>query len=624
MNSIRYYVEILSDEGEYKCYCNGRVTDALLESETKLNLGGAQRTLGGVAQDFIGYQMDNFDEREQLDLGQYLYAQLFGDTHPSQLRSGADHVELRIVTADEHIRRLPWALLAYQNEFLVASGWSVAFAPTREVVDCELSSLPRLLLVMPQPEGNWLPTQAERHLAELKARLAPIRIVIGSNEVSIYEEKKSLRVAVTWDDFVKEVVNFKPHLIYYYGHGKGDERSARLVFADTDGRALEKPLIDVASVLRNAMPIVKLAYINCCNGDAGGHLGSGGQLAGIIPAVVTNCTMARVDAAQKQGLIFWEHLLLLGAPPHLALAELRRDLSRPELGLSHADARWLTPVLYSRYDKWTYKSLRTDAVEPKRKSKLDRTRQFGQVQGQISDMLDDGRPRALSFVWYGQRGQGVRLFHERISLELRRKLRRDEVGFCSVNLSWPKHYHTDDSFAEMLNQALGTFTLGQVPEQLREVAGCPGRRKMLVYLEHPAVESDRVFSLNEMKRYLEWLDRQDDLFSDEHLFYVLGIPFLVEDLDTFERRLSRDVRQTLELNRTRLRPLDRLGAVTLDDVLDYFEEYHSNQRFSVRKATAQQIYERTQGRYRETVSAVLEAKFFALANGIAATADGED
>src|SRR5215217_2833413 len=61
---------------------------------------------------------ENLDERDQVDIGHFLYQQLFGDIHPAKLQPDTNEaVDLRIITDDEFIASLPWPLLAHQASF---------------------------------------------------------------------------------------------------------------------------------------------------------------------------------------------------------------------------------------------------------------------------------------------------------------------------------------------------------------------------------------------------------------------------------------------------------------------------------------------------------------------------
>ncbi|MCP4515069.1 MAG: hypothetical protein GY824_07575, partial [Delftia sp.] len=204
--------------------------------------------------------------------------------------------------------------------------------------------------------------------------------------LSLYDHHLSLgdhlRVAHTWDEFRRLLAQFQPHIIYYYGHGKGDRHRSRLLFATDQGQPVEKPIADLAQCLREAEPRPLLAYLNCCSGDAGGFLGAGWQLGAFIPAVITNRAPARIDAAQAQALALWQGILLDGQPPHAALARVRAEL--PEMDLSFGDPRWLTPVIHCHYAGWqSTPPQRVNPLEhdPYWHLKLDRVSQFALLAG---------------------------------------------------------------------------------------------------------------------------------------------------------------------------------------------------------------------------------------------------
>ena len=284
-----------------------------LGPDDTVTIKGRELSLGRLVRALVGYRPSDlelaFDERGQLALGTWLYRCVFGEQ-----RFDADQIRLRIDTDDEHIARLPWPLLCRDGVFCCANGWSVTLGAGSPRNEVRLPPEPRLLLVMPEPAGV-APTQAEPHLEELETCL--------SAGLPTLRRGHQLQVARTWDEFVQQCREFRPELVYYYGHGiaRGLD-STRLVFADADGRRLDRPVGDFAQVLCNLDPAPLLVYVNCCHGDAGGLLGAGRQLLRCIPAVITNRTLAHIDAARGQALALWEALLLQGESPHRALATL--------------------------------------------------------------------------------------------------------------------------------------------------------------------------------------------------------------------------------------------------------------------------------------------------------------
>ncbi|MCP4687125.1 MAG: hypothetical protein GY859_03685, partial [Desulfobacterales bacterium] len=335
------------------------------------------------------------------------------------------------ITDDEHIARLPWVLLADKGVLLSTEGWTVSLSWTAEPVDKELPPAPRILIVAPQPVGEEK-TKAEAHLEELERML--------SQKEPLLSRGNRLLAVYTWEEFKERIAGFKPDVVYYYGHGEGDANNARLLFASGENhRHLKKPAADFALALKELDDPPILVYVNCCSGDAAGFLGAGRQFGRFAPAVVTNRTVAMIPAAQKQAMAFWEDVLLKGVAPHAAVSNVYRGLT--DLGLSTADIRWMTPVLHAGYGIWRANPPRPPERllhDPDWDLKLDRVAQFYTVAGMTSQMIQEGKPRSLAFVWYGKEGQGILRFHKRLSTELRKHLFNTSI--MVVRPEWPADF----------------------------------------------------------------------------------------------------------------------------------------------------------------------------------------
>jgi hypothetical protein len=286
-----------------------------LGPEAEIEIKGRSYALGRLVEDLIAFQPavidDILDERGQWELGRHLYRETLARCD-RDLPAEAD-IQLRVQTEDEHILRLPWTLLARDTTFLSMTGWSMAFGGRHQGRDCELPPSPHLLVVMPELR-NMPDTQADAHVTELEQRLSLVD--------PRFRRCAHLHVVQTWDEFQKSVQERHHEVFYYYGHGVGNVAHSRLCFACGNERD-DRPMADVATHLRQAeggAPL--LAYVNCCQGDAGGCLGAGRQLLGLVPAVVSNRTVAYIDAARKQALQFWQATLLEGKPPHEAIARM--------------------------------------------------------------------------------------------------------------------------------------------------------------------------------------------------------------------------------------------------------------------------------------------------------------
>jgi hypothetical protein len=386
--------------------------------------------------------------------------------------------------------------------------------------EVQLPPSPRLLIAAPRP-GSAGETQREDHLRDLEALLsaADPGWTLG-HKLQVVHTLAALQAALRVQHYPA---------FYFYGHGAGSRRRSRLVFEDEQGGAVQVPMEDLAQILAGAQGgPPRLAYINCCKGDAGAALGVGAALGRTIPAVITNRTTAYVTAARAQALALWESLLLAGEPPHRALADIYNRL--PELGLSFGNERWLNPVLHARYDRWHAQppgpDSELDRKDPHWRLKLDRRRQIAQATFDVKAMLHDQAPRCLFYCWYGSRGQGVGLFQRRLTHELE----QEHGAGCvwPVTPLWPDHWAGDDPFAGMLAAALHLRHLDQLPAQVRAQIRAPAGRPRLLYLRHTPIDPDGLPDLDTLARYFEWCDRElVPLLARASAFAVVAVPKLL-------------------------------------------------------------------------------------------------
>src|ERR1044071_3247585 len=173
---MRYYVEINKHNASYsgKLYRDNplavrELPRLALGEKQVIKVNGKSLKLGELIQRLTAYQPGDlqtiFNERGQLEIGQYLFKTIFNSRNDAEQngRSGK-RVEIRIVTNDEHIARLPWVLLADEGIFLSTSGWSVALSSRLHPDNCELPTSPNILAIMPKPIAPE--TGADIHLED--------------------------------------------------------------------------------------------------------------------------------------------------------------------------------------------------------------------------------------------------------------------------------------------------------------------------------------------------------------------------------------------------------------------------------------------------------------------------
>ena len=351
---MRCFVEIENKEKRYigsfyQSYAGTGLPlpDLNFEDTAKIRIKGEFYRLGDILGSYVSCRKNAlpaaFDERGQLGMGQYLYSQIFGhlSAEERQRLHASDTVEVRIVSQDERIALLPWSLMANKGIFLSAAGWSVTVSTKKKASDCEFPISPRMLVIAPQPAG-FEKTDAEKHLRALKEKL---------KDHPGFTTGENLKTARTSDEFCGLLRDFKPHIVYYYGHGIGDINKPKLAFSAGENSLRHDIMVgDFVHYLREAEFPPIIAYINCCRGTPAARLGIGRLLNDFVPAVIVNRTSAGINILQSQALHLLESILLLNMPPHRAVSGLYAMMG--DVPSSTEDARRITPLLYCSYADW--------------------------------------------------------------------------------------------------------------------------------------------------------------------------------------------------------------------------------------------------------------------------------
>lgn len=540
-----------------------------------------------------------FSERGQMAIGKYLYDQTLAKLPAVDSLPKAD---LRIITGDEHVGRLPWALLARDATFLIVRDWTVSMANgERNLPNVELVPPVRMLVVAPEPKSLEA-TQRDQHLTDIEQLFRRCSPAMADAE--------HLQHARTWDEFREKVASNQFDIIYYYGHGRGNVRESRLVFEDADGSEHECAAADFADEVRLSHGTPKIIYVNCCQGDAGGLLGIGRQLSELAPCVVTNRTVALVRAAAAQALTFWEQVLLDGQPPHLAGSRNYQRLG--DIGLSRIRPHWFTPVVYANYRQFLSHPPRQKnrkGYDPDWKVKLDRRDQFAIVSHDTREMVDHRKPRTLAYLWYGEKDQGVHHFHERLELELPRAL--TEAGLVARRPRWPEYDPTEATevsyraFEEKLWEAFDVESLeligGRVREQSLDSAA-------VVLLNFPHVTDSKTMSLERLPKYLAWWDECVlPRLEDERHFYVLAFSFRVQDVIEAEKAIADFGFADIRLKNVVPETLPPLGCISRSDLVKFFQRNKVQILEAELDHILDHVMKRTGGRLEPTLKEIEDA-----------------
>lgn len=483
---------------------------AALQETCPVTLRGSTTTIKAILGWLDNFEVNNLqqqlDEAGMYAVGEYLYQQTLGQ-FPQHHQLPGEEVSLRIISTCPHIHRLPWNMLA-RDGLPLHYGWHIALAVEPDSRRVEWPALPAVLVVAPEPlfnqQGKRIEaTYAVEHVQALRQRLVA--------SIPAYDTPELFQSVTTWAELQRALQTQHFDVLYYYGHGIGDQYASRLLFMANGAVADLRSFQDVRQALQHAKGGAPgVCYINACFGNSGGRMGAGLQLGAVCAAVVANRTAAVTQTAMQQGQEFLERLLLEVRTPETALQDA---LTR--CGSTSGDVRWVTPVLHCHYGSWQARRkperFHLDKQDPHWEHKLDRITQSGELGKRAAFAIENRSPATVCCVWYGCDNVGVDLFHERIPLDLRALRLNVQVAHCRMD--WPVTATTyQQTYAECLLAGLrnSATSLARAPEGLEgiprfldQLAGQTGKRT-LFHLRLKTIAPGTQMSLGKLKEFLEW------------------------------------------------------------------------------------------------------------------------
>jgi len=503
----------------------------------------------------------------QRDLGEYLYKQVWPEEQPDDLmQSGPSGGEIpmhvTILACDDYTARLPWVLMCSGGIFLVDRNIGISVSMRNNAMAIQIGPYVRML--MANPNSRQADTGAEQHSKDLQGRLSLSNNLWDPQEGPHHD----LRFVDTWAGFMEMVKEMKPDVLYYYGHAS----DARLGFPD--GPVPKKRGVtstDLAAFFREEVPESdwpKIVYINCCRGHQSGSLNLGRQLEDLFPVVVIDRTIAYVEEAQSQATRFFEELLNRRLPPHDAAVYMCRIP-----GMSRDSIQWWTPVFYRNYGVFYNRIAVEGDMWPDKdwSCKIDRTKQYGTIQTAMQGLLRERKCGACAFVWYGETGQGVPKFSERLEIQLPKDLdlktdvRQD---FWAVRPEWPQ-IDTEKAFREAICNAFGVKELQEIPAMIsRRQLDCHSHcDRFLVIVSHRTVSAPEDLPSHALRRYLELWDELviPRLENGQHL--LIGISYEAEDCALLSSMLES------AFSCTRVQKGDPVGRVDEVLILSHMHQY---------------------------------------------------
>ncbi len=421
---------------------------------------------------------------------------------------------------------------------------------------------------------------AESHLLALEGRLDHVWPAYRDRHLQPIRTRAQLK---------KGLHNYRPCIVYYYGPADGDSNNLRLHLDDGPLDVTELP-----KLWQQRPP--RIVFLNLLEESP---IGLGNVLTPLhahVPLVVAQ-TWSRSDCDKpRQSAENWFLELLQS-----------KDLDPIDLLHKHGLA---TVQIWGRYGQWRYDPQVVSPREKLARLLLDRESQRGAVQRMVSILVHDSKRRLSCLLAYGDASDLVHLFVEQLLEYLHRYSKRD-AHILPVRLSLPS--------AE-------TFTVDQVKKWVQHLFNSETLRQGLEKHKRPTPDRTRLVLL------LDWGVRgtEDTLIDDKAIeaWVEFCAKCLCEQCPPDIRLLSilalqspreRQDRITAQVKRLRTNPrfatqsfrmehVQPLGDVGEDDLIAFLTDGHTSCLQGQIADISSLIWQKTQGRFDETVKLIEEAE----------------
>lgn len=578
-----------------------------LRLQCQFNLLNKSKTLEYVLDLLDKFNEDTIrqytDEAGMYDIGVFLYRATLGKHGNGELDQEA--VDLRIISPCEHIHRLPWNMLARDsdNRFLRYADWQITLAREYNPQRVEMPSLPALLVFSPPEIDGYNVTGTSAHIRQLQTELTA--------EIRSYESPTLFKLVHTRQELERILQLQHFDVLYYYGHGEGDDLSSRLrLETTTPANPGTMSLIHLRETLQRAVggsPAV--CYINACMSASGGKMGAGLQLGYACAAVIANRTEAWVSVAQRQGLSFLKYILLDALSPHEALHRTVTS-GYEDVG----DSSWATPILTRHYTEWQCKRKpnlhhlnRQDKDWP---LKLDRVSQSGYI-GEYMEAVLNGSIDTLCCVWYGSAAVGVDLLHERVQHKV-----PGNTDLITCQMNWPMAI-TDENCNEMFRASLlagfrciyhaAPSGIEAIPRFLKEVSLHAGSHRLLFHLRLQTVRpTDKDWAIpTNFKHFLDWWQRVvAPELSKAQIPAIITLGYELVNLKKLEEQYDKHLKP-LNTQQLMVRRLPPLEPISQDHMRDFIQTFKLPVPPQILDAKVADIEKKTGGHYQRTLECLI-------------------
>lgn len=506
---------------------------------------------------------------------------LFGRPDPAVQPSPVyGSVRLRLSTAEETLRGLPWRLMTWSGARLVDRRWTITEMPDADPTADYATATPThvLAIVGEAPTGDG------------SLHLQAVRDVLGKLWGK-REEAGYFRVVEDETRLENALAGMNPHVVYVYG------RSAEDGLRFGGGVLTWNRLVEL---LRTTA--ARVVYLN-----ATGDLGAAGAAFEKLPLIVYRRLQEWAADAATIFLAWLETWLQKGLDPVDALHEALREESSVEA---------TSLVVRSTYRTWKTTPFRPPA--PKHPLlRLDRDQQKALVAKHVAELVRSDSRRVLGLVAYATPGNAVdalvRQLRDHLELEL-----FDRAAIRWLRLSFPESPRDlRRNLEEELKLQLAADRDEPVPHLLRRHAPkAAGRCRRVVWIDWGTFGDDGNHQGPLSHENLgEWLRFSSEFLGlrcpdDLRLISSLALELPEKEHARLAEVLQENRRQAwCRRPEFRLSPLPPLGRVSEQDLFDFLDEANNSTcPPTIQAEIAELLIAKTGGDFEETVGFIDRAE----------------
>ena len=582
--SLRYFITITKENNQYV----GHVSKGNLSSDFQINdmaIGPEQiiytEDSGNIRLKSIVDAITRHDKKwlakyftinAQNTIGNHLFKQVFSTKKIVDLCPEGMTADIRIITNDEYICRLPWMLMATGSVYLTNTRFSITLSNDNSTLNCELPISPKILIIAPQYRDK-ANDPTFMHVKRIERLL--------SSADSQHMLDVNLKLVINIKDIEQELRINTPNIIYYYGHSKFFSK----LFIKNNF---------IGQIIDELSERPMLMLINCNDGDTKIFPKAAIEIHRHIPCVISSKIKSSPDIAELYGIKILQLLIIKGYSPHNAILSLRgENIDNME------DRGYSVPYLHCRYNLWKSNppvSKTRLERDPHWRLKLDRRSQFHEVFGQTFNMCFERKPPSIAYLWYGSPEKRVDLFHNRLLVEFQEKL--EKIVVYTVYPDWPLVFtKPNTTFENMIKQAFKENTFEDITLRIQKKSRQRSGLRTLVYVCHKPVTSPEEFHPRYLKQYLTWWNDCFIPLLPKKAHALLGISYEIQDPKSFSKWINEEGISQLRFSKTIFRVLDEFTNVKPKDIDDFMHDHQIYIPDDLKDVAINDIIEKTDGSY---------------------------